>query len=471
VSMPRPTTVTLTLLDQARDEVRREQAKSNGRPRHGPPPGEDAAPDPAGTGGVALLDFYAYMPQHSYLFVPGRQMWPGESVNARLGKVGTGKDKISASTWLDRNRAVEQMTWAPGEPLVIRDRLISEGGWIDHPGCACFNLYLPPQVGPGDWRKAGLWLDHLRFVYPDDANHITAWLAHRKQRPGEKINHALVLGGAQGIGKDTILEPGKSAVGPWNFTEVSPHHLMGRFNGFVKSVVLRVSEARDLGEVDRYSFYDHMKVCTAAPPDVLRVDEKHLREYAVLNVCGVIITTNHKTDGIYLPPDDRRHYVAWSDRDRRDFPESYWKRLYDWYADGGRWHVADYLARYDLSHFDPKAPPLHTPAWWAIVDASQAPEDAELADVLDALGRPQALTLQWLVDRAETAFREWLQDRKNRRIIPHRLEEAGYARVRNEGAKDGLWKVDGKRQAIYARSELPLRDRLAAARAIAGAGQ
>jgi hypothetical protein len=31
------------------------------------------------------------------------------------------------------------------------------------------------------------------------------------------------------------------------------------------------------------------------------------------------------------------------------------------------------------------------------------------------------------------------------------MEECGYVAVRNEAAKDGLWKVDGKRQAIYAR--------------------
>ncbi len=96
------------------------------------------------------------------------------------------------------------------------------------------------------------------------------------------------------------------------FSEVSPQHLLGRFNGYLKSVILRVSEARDLGDVDRFAFYDHMKAYTAAPPDVLRVDEKHLREYSVPNVCGVIITSNHKSDGIYLPADDRRHFVAWS---------------------------------------------------------------------------------------------------------------------------------------------------------------
>ena len=55
--------------------------------------------------------------------------------------------------------------------------------------------------------------------------------------------------------------------------------MLGRFNGFVKSVILRVSEARDLGDVDRFTFYDHTKVYTAAPPDVLRVDEKYLREH------------------------------------------------------------------------------------------------------------------------------------------------------------------------------------------------
>jgi hypothetical protein len=127
------------------------------------------------------------------------------------------------------------------------------------------------------------------------------------------------LGGSQGIGKDTLLEPVKYAVGPWNFQEVSPQTILERFNGFLKSVILRVSEARDLGDVNRFAFYDHMKSYTAAPPDVLRVDEKHIREHYIPNITGIIITTN-KTDGIYLPSDDRRHFVAWSKRSKTTFP-------------------------------------------------------------------------------------------------------------------------------------------------------
>ena len=60
---------------------------------------------------------------------------------------------------------------------------------------------------------------------------------------------------------------------------------------------------------------------------------------------------------------------------------------------GGDRHVAAYLAELDISAFDPKAPPPKTPAFWDIVDANRAPEDAELADVLDEMGNPDAVTL------------------------------------------------------------------------------
>jgi hypothetical protein len=242
--------------------------------------------------GVRLEDFLAYMPQHNYIFAPSREQWPASSVNARLPPVIGRDDKpISPAKWLDANAAVEQMTWAPGKATLIEDKLISDGGWIERSGCRVFNLYRPPAIAPraGD---VATWLNLVRKVFPSEADHIVLWLAHRVQRPHEKINHALVLGGKPGIGKDTILEPVKQAVGPWNFADVSPKQVLGRFNGFLKSVILRVNEARDLGEFDRYAFHDHMKSYIAAPPDVLRIDEKNLREYCVFNICSVVITVS-----------------------------------------------------------------------------------------------------------------------------------------------------------------------------------
>ena len=362
------------------------------------------------------------------------------------------------------------MTWAPARPLLIEDYLIVEGsGWVRRNGVTTLNLYLPPNIKLGDPDKAGPWLEHVRRVYPEDSAHIIQWLAHRVQRPEEKINHALLLGGGQGIGKDTLLAPVKRAVGPSNFQEVSPKQAMGRFNGFLKAVILRISEAHDLGEYDRYAFYDHLKSYTAAPPDEMRVDEKNLREYVIVNCCGVIITTNHKSDGLYLPADDRRTYVAWSELTKADFAKEYWNDLWSWYDKGGFGHVAAYLLQHDLSEFDAKAPPKQTETFLAIVDVGQAPEQAELADVLDKLNNPEAVTLNDIVAEVGSAseFGEWLDDRKNRRAIPHRLEDCGYVRVRNADAKDGLWMVGGRRQVIYVRSERARPERLQAAQDLA----
>jgi hypothetical protein len=130
------------------------------------------------------------------------------------------------------------------------------------------------------------------------------------------------LGGGQGIGKDTILEPVKQAIGAWNFEEAGPQQMLGQFNGFAKCVILRPSEARDLGDLD-----------------------------------------------------DRRHYDAWSNSTKEHFDEDYWNELWRWYESGGYAHVAAFLRNFDLASFDPKAPPPKTSAFRDIVGANCAPEE------------------------------------------------------------------------------------------------
>jgi hypothetical protein len=100
--------------------------------------------EPTSDAPVTLDDFVAYMPRHNFLYRPAREFWPGVSVNARIPPIPLEDDdghpvlddngnqvKQSASAWLDKNKPVEQMTWAPGLPEIIQDRLIAEGGWIE----------------------------------------------------------------------------------------------------------------------------------------------------------------------------------------------------------------------------------------------------------------------------------------------------------------------------------------------------
>ncbi|WP_302847473.1 PriCT-2 domain-containing protein [Variovorax sp. OV329] len=424
--------------------------------------------------GALLENFHAHMPTHSYLFVPTRDLWPAASVNGRITdwpKNPATLKLMKPSDWLDAHRPIEQMTWNPDEPELIAGRVMQVNGWAVHPGARVFNLYRAPSIIAGDARRAERWRSHLRTVYPSEADHIEKWLAQRVQQPGVKVNHALVLGGSQGTGKDTLLEPVRAGVGSWNWQDIKPTEMLGRFNGWAKAVVVRINELRDLGESDRFAFYDHSKTYIAAPPDVIRVDEKNLREHYVWNVMGVILTTNHKTDGLFLPPDDRRHFVAWSEAKREDFAEGYWRELWSWYQRGGIGDIVAFLRSLDITRFDPKAEPPKTAAFWAIVQTNEAPESSELRDILEKMASPAAFTIADLALRAghERMFdlEGELKDRKNRRSMPHKLERVGYVPVRNPDADDGLFKVDGKRQAVYGQQDLTLPARIDAARALA----
>jgi hypothetical protein len=460
-------------------------------------PSEAAAPR---SRSIKISDFIAFLPMHSYIYIPTRDLWAAVAVNSQLppmpvlnedGSRAMGpatKDKdgklqdekplsMPANVWLDKNQAVEQMTWAPGLPMIIDDRLISEGGWFDHPGASCFNLYKPPMIKHGDATKAGRWVDHVRKVYPDDADHIINWLAHRVQHPEIKINHNLVLLGHPGVGKDTMLEPAVQAVGPWNCTEIAPEALFASFNGYLKSVILRVSEARDMGDVNKFQMYERMKTIGAAPPEVLRVNEKHLKEHSVVNLLGAIITSNSKTDALYLPADDRRHYVAWSDIKHADFDSEpgagdasiYFDALWRWYEqEGGFEDVAAYLATYDIPDFNPKASPKKTAAFWEIVSSNRPVEESEIMDVLDMIGNPPALTIDRLIASANEDLSGFLRERKNRRLATKRMNEAGYETVINpDAASDGLWKVGGARKTVFAANTLTSQERVKAARHVA----
>jgi hypothetical protein len=189
-----------------RAQARPATSPSSAKILHLPPNGAESPPANDDFT-LTLQDFVAYMPMHNYVCLPTREFWPAASVNSRIAPVTDGKKSVTAGAWLDANAPVEQATWAPGKPMLIYVKVISDGGWIDQPKFTVLNLYRPPIIEPRPG-NVDLWVDHIRRVYGEvAADHMITCFAHRVQRPWEKINHALVLGGLQGIGKDTILEP------------------------------------------------------------------------------------------------------------------------------------------------------------------------------------------------------------------------------------------------------------------------
>ncbi len=80
-----------------------------------------------------------------------------------------------------------------------------------------------------------------------------------------------------------------------------------------------------------------------------------------------------------------------------------------------------------------------------------------------ALQAPAAVTLETIAHKAGDNFREWLEDRRNRRAFPHRMQQAGYEPVRNPAAANGLYVIGGRRQVIYAKADIALSERHRAA--------
>ena len=131
-------------------------------------------------------DFYAYMPSHRYLFVPTQELWPASSVN---GRVASPSKNISPSRWLDENRAIEQMTWSPADPQIIKDRVIQRSGWVEAPGCTVFNQYRPADLKQGNPYHAMMWVDHVRRIYPKPAEPEPKREYDGRPTDGEGIDH------------------------------------------------------------------------------------------------------------------------------------------------------------------------------------------------------------------------------------------------------------------------------------------
>jgi hypothetical protein len=324
----------------------------------------------------------------------------------------------------------------------------------------------------GKATKAQRWLDHVYGVYPADGDRIVTYFACTAQHPGLKINHALLMGGAPGIGKDSILSPLRVAVGGWNFAEVRPPDLFSNFNKWQRAVVLRINEMHDLGDENMFSLYERLKPVTAAPPETLRVNEKNLGEYHIPNAVKVIMTTNYLQNGIYLPADDRRHDVMWSPlkaEERAD--DAYFDAFHMWLLAEGNGHVAAYLREFSLAAFNPAAPPVKTEAFWSIVNANRSPTDSSVGDIILGMTAkaggvsPVILTVQeikeYAVDNRMNDVYEWLSDMKHRRHIPAALERAGYVEVPNVDATDRRWFMQGRKQSVYRFNEVSLRDAIA----------
>lgn len=405
---------------------------------------------PVTSGGTSMNDFYAFVPDHTYIHRPSGVACSAASVDEIIGK--------EARQVLAPTVPVHSYTWAPGYPeRFTLDELdpTHVGGeqvWL-------YNQYRAPRA-PQAGGDVSMWLNLLRKIFPTDTDHIVNYFADAVQNPQHKCNHALVLGsGVHGTGKDTLLVALQHAVGERNFTAIKPAALTSDFNPFVRHVVVQISESRDMGEghssISRYEMYERCKDLAAAPPRALECNEKNKGQYPIVNILRLILTTNHQVDGLYMDPQDRRHYCAWSDAEKMSEADA--NAIYGWYENGGLDAVSHFLRTLDLKArgFNRTAPPKRTEWWQQLVAGGTSAESDSFTDALDKLGRPEWTTVD-SVGLAVPELTGWVKNPTNRRKLERQMVSAGYQRMPNPNdPKRGRFSLKGTQVVVYRRSDVP----------------
>lgn len=312
--------------------------------------------------------------------VPEEQ-WITKEDGRGNGKLISVKPSITINSAHSGQR-VEGATWWPGKDTFIHGLSPTPGGMKPLAGCRIFNTYDPPMRPPKPKNvDASMWIEHLRKLWTEqEVQHFIKFAAHAVQRPDEKVNHAIVLAGTQGLGKDLALWPVRKAVGAWNSCEIEPEAVLGKYNGHMRSVLLVINEIH-AAEATSITFYEKCKTITATAGEYISIEEKYVNPIHIPNLVHVFMTTNNPMD-MYIPANDRRIFMMWSMNDV-PLPQEYFAGLKDYYDNGGYEAIANYLYEVDLSGFNPKSPPPITKGKEAVQAKTDEVRNDEFDDMMN----------------------------------------------------------------------------------------
>lgn len=410
-------------------------------------------------GEVPLGNFVFYGPGNNYIYRPTASYWIAAAVDSAVSPVNDNGKLVKASDWLQLNQLVTSMTCDPGiEEDYLRGYDCRNGETVEVAGASLFNTYRKPTVELGDAKLAQPFVEHVKMLFnkEGDADQFLSYMAHRVQRPWEKPRFALLIAGGQGVGKDTAVEFCCPALGVWNVANIEPSAFEQGFNEYEATTLVRISEAANLHEMSKWAFNERTKVMIAGNPDYCQINPKYGQKFSVRRYCGVIITTNHLASGIYIPADDRRYDVIEaatkeemnlaSDESRR----IYFTELWDWFNSGGAGHVAAYLHERDIKGFSAANGQRKTAAHKTVV-AGGMTSDHWLSDILDALGNPDGVRLDWITEKAISAGE---QSKGLAGRIPPALNRIGYSPLNNISARDGRWKIGKRAVVVFVKPEV-----------------
>lgn len=401
--------------------------------------------------------------------------WPTKVVDGKNGSKRLVHTKPSQELKnVENGFMVDASTWWPGAGKLIENQLPTARGPVTIPGALCFNSYHAPDHSELDSDTGPhRWIDHVKTLFPNEVehNHFFDYAAQMLQQPGTKANHGIVISGAQGIGKDTMLLPLRHGVGLWNVSEIGPDQLEESFNPYVQSIMLVVNEVRPYNESHRASsFYNRIKPMLAAPPEMLPMNDKHTKTVYVRNVSRCFMTTNDYLT-MYVPEEDRRMFIMHSAAAAGWAAHEYFKGMFDYFRQGGTNAVISWLLERDISKFNPEATPPVTEGKRQVMGSTKFVRRSIIDDAFEdmvAEGTPPDVFFNENLRSAFASFddSDKFESALKHPSLIHKMQELGYDLAKKEGGKRWKWtktvgdqRIELQTPNAYVKRSLPMEDR------------
>ena len=190
------------------------------------------------------------------------------------------------------------------------------GQFVLHEGKRYLNTYRETGIAPcGALDEDGqavvdMFMGHVRFMIEneDEQRLLIDYLAWIIQHPGSKINWALLLQGAQGVGKSYFAVVMQNLLGEM-CRNVEPMALSGRFTSWAYGAVLAVIEEIRISGDNRFELIDRLKPFVSN--NVIQIEAKGQDHRTVPNFQSYLLLTNHK-DALPVNENDRRYAPIFS---------------------------------------------------------------------------------------------------------------------------------------------------------------
>ena len=273
------------------------------------------------------------------------------------------KSVPAASQWLQwpLRHDVQNLTYAPGKPMLLPDSINTWEGW----GCE------PLPNKPRYLKKLNVepflkLLDHLFTKAEPQAKHwFLQWCAYPLQNPGAKLFSSVVFHGVRhGTGKSLIGYSLARIYGK-NFTEINQDDLHDDYNSWAESKQFIMGD--DVTGSNKRKDADFLKKMITQKE--IRINIKYVPQYTVPDCINYFFTSQHP-DSFFLEDDDRRFFIH--EVRVGPLPESFYKTYMEWLNSDGPSHLFRYLLNLDLTGFNPSAAAYRTKAKERMISLSHS---------------------------------------------------------------------------------------------------